>query len=74
MYVAFYSRLYVHVHGYSGRKIRNHWLVAYKLVRNPSLIPLTASNLETANMTKKLYDHEVKSDIDNEKVGFSRVN
>ena len=60
--------------GYSGRKIRNRWLVAYTLVRNPSLIPLTASSLEAANKTKKLYDNEVKSDVDNdEKVGLESV-
>ena len=47
---------------YSGHKIRNRWLVAYTLVRNPSLIPMTASNLEAAAATKKLY--EVKTDVD----------
>ena len=47
---------------YSGRKIRNRWLVAYTLVRNPSLIPTTANNLEAAAAIKKLY--EVKTDVD----------
>ena len=47
---------------YSGHKIHNRWLVAYTLVRNPSLIPTTASNLEAAAATKKLY--EVKTDVD----------
>ena len=66
---------YVCMSGYSGRKIRNRWLVAYTLVRNPSLIPLTASNLEAANMKKRLYDHEVISDVDNdgEKVALESV-
>jgi hypothetical protein len=56
-----------------GRKIRNRWLVAYTLVRNPSLIPLTATNLEAAAKTaKKLY--EEKSDIESEeKVGLESV-
>lgn len=73
MYTAF-TPDYMCMSGYSGRKIRNRWLVAYTLVRNPSLIPLTASNLEAANMKKKLYDHEVKSDVDNDqKVGLESV-
>ena len=64
----------MYVSGHSGRKIHNRWLVAYTLVRNPSLIPLTASNLEAANMKKRLYDHEVKSDVDNdEKVTLESV-
>ena len=36
--------------------------MAYTLVRNPSLIPTTASNLEAAAITKKLYEKQI--DID----------
>ena len=30
---------------YPRQRIRNRWLVAYTLVRNPSLIKLTSTNL-----------------------------
>ena len=30
---------------YSRERIRNRWLVAYTLIRNPSLVNLTANNL-----------------------------
>ena len=30
---------------YPRQKIRNRWLVAYTLVRNPSLLNLTSTNL-----------------------------
>ena len=62
-----------------GRRICNRWLVAYTLVRNPSLIPLTATNLEATNMVKKLYevdndDNIMKLDADNdEKVALESV-
>ena len=63
------------ISGYSGRNIRNRWLVAYTLIRNPSLIPLTASNLEAANIKKRLYDNEMISGVgDNgEKVALEAV-
>ena len=46
--------------------------MAYTLVRNPSLIPTTASNLEAAAVTKKLY--EKQTDVDSgEKDGLESV-
>ena len=41
------------------RRIRNRWLVAYTLVRNPSLQELTASNLSSgSNADKKEGEEE----------------
>ena len=37
---------------YDQRRIRNRWLVAYTLIRNPSLQNLTASNLRTHQQLK----------------------
>ena len=49
----------------SGRRIRNRWLVAYTLVRNPSLIPVRKLHL---------INNIIKSDIDDdEKVALKSV-
>lgn len=51
---------YMHI----GCQIHNRWLVAYTLVRNPSLIPLTASNLKNAKTLMKPHDPQSDTDID----------
>ena len=49
--------------------------MAYTLVRNPSLIPMTGSNLEATNAMAKLRDQEFKSAVDSncEKVELEKV-
>ena len=42
----------VHAGNYSQQKIRNRWMVAYTLIRNPSLQCLTGSNLQVEKESK----------------------
>ena len=39
---------------YNRQRIRNRWLVAYTLIRNPSLVNLTASNLPTSTTGQQI--------------------
>ncbi len=40
----------LHTSSVGGVQARNRWLVAYTLIRNPSLVKLTASNLISAEV------------------------
>ena len=49
-----------------GRLAKNRWLVAYTLIQNPSLVPLTATNLhyqqiQPEKATCKNVDHDSSS-------------
>ena len=46
---------------YPRQKIRNQWLVAYTLIRNPSLQNLTASNLKSKEVLDESSTHENES-------------
>ena len=46
LYCCFYNSV-------SGHQVRNRWLVAYTLIQNPSLVPLTATNLQTTTTDLK---------------------
>ena len=43
---------FVHAGNYSQQRIRNRWLVAYTLIRNPSLQCLTGSSLQVDEDSK----------------------
>ena len=46
-----------------NRRVRNRWLVAYTLLRNPSIKGLTASNLAIGRC-----DHEISSNEDHQQL------
>lgn len=52
------------VEAYPRQRIRNRWLVAYTLVRNPSLLNLTSANL--AKKPVYFFDSDKKEDCQDE--------